>query len=533
VTTIAATKTAPGTPRWPAGNPASAFSYGACCLILFALLFRVTYQQLWFEWGWDDYTYCYFVPAIVLYLLWEKRDSLLAIPAARAWSGLLPLALGLAFYFLGEFGGEYYVIFLGSWLVLIGFIACFAGWGRVRAGAFPLCFLVAMFPFPNFINNNLTLSIKLISSRLGVLVMQTYGLSAYREGNVIDLGFTKLQVVDACSGLRYFFPLIVLALLLSYGFKARLWKRVLLVLSAVPISVVTNGLRIASVGILYKYWGPMVAEGFFHDFSGWFIFMLSLGILLLEMRLLKRLGPDAGGALAEAAATVLPEPAHAAACSPRASLGFPTGQLVVAATLMVAAILVSHNIDLSGKIPASRPFAQFPLQVAGWQGTPEVMEKEFLDALNFDEYSMVDYRDRQGKQVSFYSAYYGNQIKGGAIHSPASCLPGGGWVFQESGLENIALPGAGELRVSRAYMEKNGVRKLTYYWFPQHGRVLTNLFQLKLATFWNALTSRRTDGALVRVITPVYENERLSDAEARLQGFTREISPVLAQFIPK
>jgi EpsI family protein len=162
------------------------------------------------------------------------------------------------------------------------------------------------------------------------------------------------------------------------------------------------------------------------------------------------------------------------------------------------------------------------------------MEKEFLDVLKFDDYLMVDYKDPQGRTVSFYTAYYSSQTKGESIHSPETCLPSGGWLFEESGDVTFPLKnGAGTMRVNRAYMQKGGVRELTYYWFPQRGRIVTNLFQLKLYTFWNALTSRRTDGALVRVITPVYESERLTDAEARLQGFTREMTPVLATFLPQ
>ena len=89
------------------------------------------------------------------------------------------------------------------------------------------------------------------------------------------------------------------------------------------------------------------------------------------------------------------------------------------------------------------------------------------------------------------------------------------------------------MKVNRAFMEKSGARQLTYYWFAQRGRVLTNLYQLKIYAFWDALTKQRTDGALIRLITPVYEREKLEDAEVRLQGFTREIVPVLDGFIPK
>ncbi len=368
--------------------------------------------------------------------------------------------------------------------------------------------------------------------------MQWCGLTAYREGNVIDLGFTRLQVVDACSGLRYFFPLIMMGILLAYYYKASLWKKVLLVFSAIPISVLTNGLRIASVGILYQFWGPAAAEGLFHDFSGWFIFMCSMGLLLLEMVLLNKIFPPSESEKMRAPAIGRPDKAAqsvpAAPVAVSARHRFLPPQFIVLAILLVISILLAHGIDFREKVPASRPFAQFPLRISNWQGVRTTMEKIYLDELKFDDYVMVDYKDPQGKMVSFYTAYFGSQTKGGSIHSPESCLPGSGWVFEESGDVTFPLKdGAGSMRVNRAYMQKVGVKELTYYWFPQRGRIVTNLFQLKLYTFWNALTSRRTDGALVRVITPVYESERLADAEARLQGFTREMTPVLSTFLPK
>lgn len=517
-----------GEENGPVGlRPAPALLFTAGFLLLFTILFRLAYKQLLFEWTWEDYNYCYFVPVIVLYLLWDARSFLLSIPALPSWRGPIAVALGVACYFLGEFGGEYYVIFIGSWLVMIGFAWACLGWQRVKAASFPLLLLIAMFPFPTFVNNNLTLQIKLISSRLGVLLMQWYGLSAYREGNVIDLGFTRLQVVDACSGMRYLFPLILLALLLAHYFDGRPWKKMVLVLSAVPVSVVTNGLRIASVGILYQYFGPVVAEGFFHEFSGWFIFMFSLGLLVLEMRLLRRIGEKRRDSGQQAArATRLEETAG----SPAALA--PT--FAACALIMVAAIGVSQLVDFSQKVPVSRPLAQFPLRVGEWGGTRSAMEKEYLDTLRFDDYLMVDFKNPQGKAVSLYTAYYGSQSKGEAIHSPASCLPGGGWVFKQSGVASFpAATGAARMEVSRAYMQKNGSRMLTYYWFPQCGRIITNIYALKLYTFWNALTCRRTDGSLVRIITPVYESEQLADADARLQGFTRAITPVLASFLPR
>ncbi|KAF0219939.1 MAG: EpsI family [Geobacteraceae bacterium] len=489
------------------------------------------------DWPREDYNSSYFVPFIALYLLWEKREALARLPSVPAWKGFLPLCAGVALFWLGELSGEFYTLYISLWLVVVGLCWLHLGWDKLKTVSFPLAFSLTMFPLPNFINTMVTLKLKLISSQLGVAMMRLYGMSAYREGNVIDVGFTQLQVVDACSGLRYFIPLVVLSILLAYYFKGAFWKKGVIVLSAVPVSVVTNGLRIASVGILYQFWGPKVAEGFFHDFSGWFIFMFSLGLLLIEMWALKRLFPEKAiqkeGKGAVDTPSVLSSPfQHHENGWLRALLAPP--QFVVAVVFLGATFALSQGINFHEKTPATKPLDQFPLKIGDWSGVRTAMEQMYLDALKFDDYVMIDFKNRQGRDVGFYTAYYGSQSKGGSIHSPATCLPGGGWIFEESGECTFSLKtGTGTMRVNRAYMQKSGIKELTYYWFPQRGRILTNLYQLKIYAFWDALTRQRTDGALVRIITPVYDSERLADAETRLQGFAREIVPELARFIPQ
>ena len=494
--------------------------------MLLAVLYRGTFAWLVTkDWVREDYSSSALIPLVVAYLVYERREAWTRTARAPSWKGLFPVGLGLSLYWLGELSGEFFSLYLSFWLVLAGLIWFWMGTGRLRVLGFPLCFLLAMFPLPNYLNNMITLKLKLVSSWLGVWLMRLYGLSAYREGNVIDLGFTKLQVVDACSGLRYFIPLVVLALLLANYYRAPLWKRGLFVLSAVPVSVVTNGLRIASVGILYQFFGPVVAEGFFHDFSGWFIFMLSLGLLLGELKLWKRYLPGAA---------LLAEPERICPAElPPVGKRWPV-QLALPVVLLLGTLAASSSIDFRQKTVLSRSFREFPLEFSGWKGNRAEMEQVYLDTLKFDDYSMVDYREPGGKTVSFYAAYYGSQTKGESIHSPESCLPGSGWVFEESGALTLPLSGAaGSMPVNRAYMQKSGVKELTYYWFPQRGRVLTSLLQLKIYNFLDALTRRRTDGALVRVITPIYEAEQVADADRRLQGFTRCLVPELAKFIPR
>ncbi|MEW6187750.1 MAG: exosortase C-terminal domain/associated protein EpsI, partial [Thermodesulfobacteriota bacterium] len=190
--------------------------------------------------------------------------------------------------------------------------------------------------------------------------------------------------------------------------------------------------------------------------------------------------------------------------------------------------------DFREKIPITRPFNQFPLMVEQWSGTRQTLPLEIVSTLDLSDYVVVDYSNPAGKVVNLYVAYYESQKKGESIHSPATCLPGRGWIFKEAGTTIIPTPGynGGQTLVNRAYMQMLDNYQLSYFWFPQRGRILTSPYQLKLFAFWDALIRQRTDGALVRVITPVYETEGQDDAEMRLQEFTRQILPVLAEYLP-
>lgn len=492
-------------------------------------LYYSTLVYLFGKWSGEDYSYCWFVPLIVLYLIWEKRTELARFPSTPSWFGLIPFLIGLSLFWLGELGGEYTMLLFSLWFVVVGLVWLDTGWQKVHSLSFPFAILFVCFPLPYYIETQLTLHAKMVSSRLGAWMLYAAGIPVYREGNVIDLGFTKLQVVDACSGLRYILPLMLIGLLLAYWFRAHTWKRAALFLSSIPLSILMNGFRIALTGVLYGAIGPEAAEGFFHEFSGWLIFVAALPIFLALMFILKKLPPKDLTLLRGKDKTVCagtpPEPS---AVKTLLQPQFLTG---LSALLLIFAL--NQGVDFRQKVPIIKPFSQFPSKVGQWAGTRQTMERQFLDALSFSDYILEDYANPQGKAVNLYVAYYQDQRKGESIHSPESCLPGSGWTFREAGETSIPLSdGRSSLPVSRAFMEKAGVRELSYFWFPQRGRILTKLYQLKIFTFWDSLTEQRTDGALVRLITPVYSSETLQDADERLQTFTRQIVPILDEYIP-
>ena len=502
-------------------------------LTLAAVMSQSTTAYLLKKGGLDDFTYSYFMPLVVAYLIWEKRTEFASEPSRRTWIGILPALLAIAFYWMGELGGEYTIMFISLWVLAVGTLWSVMGWRKLRVIAFPVVLVLTMVPPPDILYGNLTLRLKLISSQIGVLMLQLCGLTAYREGNVIDLGFTRLQVVDACSGLRYFFPLIILGILLAYFFKGAVWKKIFIVLSTIPISIITNSMRIASVGILYQFMGSAAAEGFFHDFSGWFIFMISLGILLLEMAVLKRIIPELDKGTqnkAEKNASPdarIPEQKHYSGLFRHVSV-----QFLIILLLMGTTAAGVQSVSTRNRIPMQKSFSAFPESVGSWSGKKQSLEKMYLDVLELNDYLLTDYRNSRGEVVNAYVAYSDFQSKGKASHSPATCLPGSGWELKEP-VKIAVTDGSGRtVTINRSMMVMGNERRLVYYWFDQRGRMLTDLYQIKLFNVVDSITLNRTDGALIRLITPLTANESPEVAEVRLEDFFRHFNPELSHFLP-
>jgi EpsI family protein len=158
----------------------------------------------------------------------------------------------------------------------------------------------------------------------------------------------------------------------------------------------------------------------------------------------------------------------------------------------------------------------------------------YVDFLRFDDYLLADYRQGNAAPINLYVAYYQSQRKGESAHSPRTCIPGGGWEISSIRSIDVGDPSRAEphLPVNRVIIQKNDEKQLVFYWFQQRGRLLTNEYSVKYYLFWDAATRNRTDGALVRMTSPVLAGESESKAEARLAAFTQEVYPTLTRFIP-
>lgn len=480
----------------------------------------------------EEYSHGFLIPVITAYLVWQRSDRLREMEFTGAWQGVALALAGLLMYLVGELSTIYTVIQYGFVVFVLGVAWAFMGTAAFCIISVPLCLLFFMVPFPNFIYNNLSSQLQLLSSEIGVAVIRLFGITVFLEGNVIDLGTFKLQVVEACNGLRYLFPLMTLGVIVAYFYHAAMWKRLLIFASTIPITILMNSFRIGVIGVMVEYWGPSMAEGFLHDFEGWAIFMACFGILFIEMWLLMRLSRDRRP-LAEVFGIDPPQPAAAGATwRPRA---LPRTALVVAALTVLTlgpALTLPNRTEVP---PARETFAALPLQFGNWQGRSEVLEQIYLDALKLTDYAMVNYRNERGGLVNFYSAYYESQKKGQSAHSPKSCLPGGGWVIES--LQDHRIPGVDigglPLTVNRAVIAQGESRQLVYYWFQQRGRIVTNEYLVKWFVFWDALTRNRTDGALVRLISSTRPGQDVAELDAVLADLAAKVVPVLPAYIPQ
>ncbi len=244
-----------------------------------ALYWEVIYKLVR-DWANDgNYSHGFLIVPVALYLAWERRAMLLATKVDPKNIGLVAVFGSVAVLAAGTLGAELFLMRVSILGVVGGAVVYLLGWKHLQLLAFPIAFLILMVPLPAIIFNQITFPLQLLASQFGEVSLSTLGIPVLREGNVIVLAHTKLEVVEACSGIRSLVSLITLGIVYGYFVDNRTSVRVAIVLSTIPVAIVANGLRIAGTGVAAQYYGPEAAEGFFHEFSGWVVFVVAFAAI--------------------------------------------------------------------------------------------------------------------------------------------------------------------------------------------------------------------------------------------------------------
>lgn len=248
------------------------------------LYYRVLAKLVLDWWQIPDFSHGFLVPVFSLFLVWTKRDVLRRTKLAPSWAGVVVVALGLAFLLFGIYGAELFLSRISLLILLSGFVLAFGGSQLLKELRFPLLVLLLAIPIPAIIFNQITTPLQTLASKLASSLLPLFSVPVLREGNIITLPSMSLEVAEACSGIRSLMSLFTLSVFYGYFMEQSTWKRIVLALASIPIAIAANALRIFGTGLCVQYWNPDKAVGFFHEFSGWVMFLISLISLFLLHR---------------------------------------------------------------------------------------------------------------------------------------------------------------------------------------------------------------------------------------------------------
>jgi exosortase len=261
---------------WSSRNAQIAWGSAVIFLLVAALYYKVLGKLVTDWWQIPDFSHGFLVPPFAAYLVWERKKNLLATKPTPAWSGIAVIAFGLVVLLLGVYGAELFLSRISLLILLAGLVLCFGGRPFLKALRFPLLVLILAIPLPTLILNQITFPLQIFASKVAGDLLPLFAVPVLREGNVIVLPLMKLEVAEACSGIRSLMSLFTTAVFYGYFVERTTIRRVVLALATIPIAIAANAVRILGTGLCVQYWDPDKAMGFFHEFSGWVIFLVSL-----------------------------------------------------------------------------------------------------------------------------------------------------------------------------------------------------------------------------------------------------------------
>ncbi len=457
-----------------------------------------------------DASYGMLVPLVSGYLVWRVWPVLRRTPTkpdARAF----PLVAGaLLLAALGVSAALPSVARLSMPLLLLAGVWYLAGARWLRLLAFPLGFLVFMLPLPAQLQALLTPGLQQMAVWLGERLLRLAGHAASSRGNTIWLDGQPLNVAEACSGLRYIFPLLGVGVLYAGLFETVAWKRVVNVLAAAPIAILMNGARIAGAGMMMARFGEQAVTGVYHAAEGYIVLTGAFGLHFLFGRWLRRLPPRSDEAWVPAAPG-----------SDMDYLPIPGGQAAWLGVLLLA--LWGWQTSL-GAIPAWRlpvDQARFPPALPGWVGQRASVPERIVEASGATEAWSAVYRSIAGKRVHLYIGYQGAPFGAGSrfFHSPDICLPAAGWRTLSSRTRFI-----GPMEVTEQLSQQAGRRLLVTYWFQNSEGVDAAALAHRWRLMLQALRHESGYDLFVRVTTEIAEGEKIENARARVTHFIGQLA---------
>jgi exosortase D (VPLPA-CTERM-specific) len=523
-----------------------------------SFLYATVLAKLGRDWWTDEnYSHGLLVPPVIGFIVWLDFDELKKASKnpSLIFGGALIL-LSLLLLLAGTLGAELFMQRVSLVLLLVGTIVYFFGKQILKILLVPFALLLLAIPIPQIIFNKIAFPLQIWASQMAIWGIRLFEVPSVRKGNVIELlpqGATQavsLEVVEACSGIRSLMTLMTLALVLAYFTRAKkpsaesgwldclkdfdFWRTLLLMFSAIPIAILTNAARVTATGVLTFYYGKQAAEGFTHDVSGWLVYLVALALLMTVNFVLKRFHRGD----AETQRIKKSEDKYEfkqidddkTSASPRLR-----GEIYLLITVLLFGGLFINWFERRGEVVVERKsLSEIPAMLGEWRqkGNDIRFSEQTESVLRTSDYVMRDYYLADGARANVYVGYYASMRTGATYHSPQNCLPGAGWEMKNPALVEIRTPGGKTFTANRYIIQNGDYAEVLVYWYEGRGRAVASEYTDKIYTVFDSVARRRSDGAMVRVMTPAAGD---SDAEAvqKAVDLSAQIADKLPEFVPE
>ncbi|MFN0141380.1 MAG: exosortase C-terminal domain/associated protein EpsI [Pyrinomonadaceae bacterium] len=512
----------------------------AAIAALLAFLYATVLAKLGLDWWTDEnYSHGLLVPFVIAMIVWTEWNTVKRVGSRPSvLLGGITIFVAVLLLIAGTLGAELFTQRMSLVLMLVGIVVYFFGVRLLSVLAVPFALLLLAIPIPQIIFNRIAFPLQIWASKMAVWGIRVFDVPTLRKGNVIDIlpsGATQtisLEVVEACSGLRSLMTLVTLALVLAYFTRtggetkfANLSRRdfvraIVLMISAVPIAVLTNAARVTATGVLTYYYGKQATEGIWHDVSGWVVFVVALALLIgvnFLLRKFQRTDP-------RTRSNEIRYPHSALRNSPAWPL---------VATLIFAGFAVNWFANRAEVAVDRRQLTELSTTLGDWrQRGSEIKFGEGVEGvLKTTDYTMREYTNPEGRVANIYVGYYATQRTGATYHSPQNCLPGAGWVLSDPQSVEITTVDGRTFTANRYIIENGIYKEVMIYWYQGRGRIEASEYRDKINTVLDSVKRRRTDAAMVRVMTSVGSDEAASlEAASTLAA---RLAEQLPPFVPE
>lgn len=523
-------------------------SYWTTGIVILAVgfLYATVLSRLVGHWWTDEnYSHGLLVPFVIAYILWLRMSPMSGLPHRPAiWQGCILVITALFMLLAGTLGAELFLQRVSLVLMAAGIAAYFFGITVVRSLAVPFLISLLAIPIPQIIFNKIAFPLQIYASRIAVSGIRVFGVPTVRKGNVIEIlpagsvQVIALEVVEACSGIRSLMTLMALAVILVFFTRSRdfvkpakmtafiynrdVWRGALLIVSAIPIAVLTNAARVTATGVFTYNYGIRATTGFSHELSGWLVYVAALLLLLGLNSLLRRVFKTKQDAEADSNAFAESKTG-----------GFRPVAFWILISVLLAGGFFINWFENRGEVAVQRTALQeLPSTLGKWKqkGDHIKFSPETESVLKTTDYTMREYVS-DGRLANLYIGYYASQRTGATYHSPQNCLPGSGWEMQKPEIVTIKTASGESFEANRFIIENGKYKEVMIYWYQGRGRTQASEYTDKVYTVLDSVSRRRSDGAMVRVMTSVGHSEK--EATAAAVDLSASVSEVLPDFVPE